>query len=174
MSEVKTDKLSPRTASGTLTLGTSGDTFSIPSGVILSNSGTASGFGSPAYASNASATDDTVNVDASDNLQFNSGYGSTATAYGCRVWIRFKGTGTVSIYGSANVSSLVDNGIGLYTVNFTNSIVDTDYSTLASPGAGSGRSDVFPSTIQTGSIGIRGLNSAVLADQNNISVAIFR
>ena len=45
MSEVKTDKLSPRTSSGTLTLGTSGDTFSIPSGVTLSNSGTASGFG---------------------------------------------------------------------------------------------------------------------------------
>ena len=45
MSEVKTDKLSPRTASGTLTLGTSGDTFSIPSGVTLSNSGTATGFG---------------------------------------------------------------------------------------------------------------------------------
>ncbi len=44
MSEVKTDKLSPRTASGTVTLGTSGDTFSIPSGVTLSNSGTASGF----------------------------------------------------------------------------------------------------------------------------------
>jgi hypothetical protein len=45
VSEVKTDKLSPRTASGTLTLGTSGDTFSIPSGVTLTNSGTASGFG---------------------------------------------------------------------------------------------------------------------------------
>jgi len=45
MSEVKTDKLSPRTSSGTVTLGTSGDTFSIPSGVTLSNSGTASGFG---------------------------------------------------------------------------------------------------------------------------------
>ena len=45
MSEVKTDKLSPRTSSGTVTLGTSGDTFSIPSGVTLSNSGTATGFG---------------------------------------------------------------------------------------------------------------------------------
>jgi len=44
MSEVKTDKLSPRTASGTVTLGTSGDTFTIPSGVTLTNSGTASGF----------------------------------------------------------------------------------------------------------------------------------
>ena len=45
MSEVKTDKISPRTGSGTVTLGTSGDTFSIPSGVTLSNSGTATGFG---------------------------------------------------------------------------------------------------------------------------------
>lgn len=44
MSEVKTDKLSPRTASGTVTLGTSGDTFSIPSGVTLTNSGIISGF----------------------------------------------------------------------------------------------------------------------------------
>ena len=58
MSEVKTDKLSPRTASGTVTLGTSGDTFSIPSGVTLTNSGTASGFGgdnTPAFQAYLSA-----------------------------------------------------------------------------------------------------------------------
>jgi hypothetical protein len=48
MSQLKTDKLSPRTGSGTVTLGTSGDTFSIPSGVTLANSGTATGFGSSA------------------------------------------------------------------------------------------------------------------------------
>jgi hypothetical protein len=52
MSHVKTDKLSARTASGTITLGESGETFSLPSGTTLniasgatiSNSGTASGF----------------------------------------------------------------------------------------------------------------------------------
>jgi len=44
MSEVKVNKISPR--SGTdVTLGDSGDTFTIPSGVTLTNSGTASGFG---------------------------------------------------------------------------------------------------------------------------------
>ena len=46
MSEVKVNKISPRTACGTVTLGDSGDTFTIPSGVTISNSGTASGFGS--------------------------------------------------------------------------------------------------------------------------------
>lgn len=39
MSELKTDKISPRTASGTITLGDSGDTFTIPSGATLSGAG---------------------------------------------------------------------------------------------------------------------------------------
>ncbi len=41
MSEIKVNKISPRTACGTTTLGDSGDTFTIPSGVtITNNSGT--------------------------------------------------------------------------------------------------------------------------------------
>ena len=46
MSEVKVNKISPRTACGTTTLGDSGDTISIPAGVTITNSGTAAGFGS--------------------------------------------------------------------------------------------------------------------------------
>ena len=46
MSEVKVNKISPRTNCGTVQLGDSGDTITIPSGVTISNSGTASGFGS--------------------------------------------------------------------------------------------------------------------------------
>ena len=54
MSEIKVNKLSPRTACGTTTLGDSGDTFTLPagatmtiaSGATISNSGTASGFAS--------------------------------------------------------------------------------------------------------------------------------
>jgi len=46
MSEIKVNKISPRTNCGTTTLGDSGDTISIPAGVTITNSGTASGFGS--------------------------------------------------------------------------------------------------------------------------------
>ena len=46
MSEIKVNKISPRTACGTTTLGDSGDTISIPAGVTISNAGTAAGFGS--------------------------------------------------------------------------------------------------------------------------------
>jgi hypothetical protein len=45
MSEVKVNKISPRTNCGTVTLGDSGDTFTIPAGVTLTNNGTATGFG---------------------------------------------------------------------------------------------------------------------------------
>ena len=45
MSEIKVNKISPRTACGTTTLGDSGDTFTIPAGVSITNNGNASGFG---------------------------------------------------------------------------------------------------------------------------------
>ena len=44
MSEVKVNKISPRSGTG-VQLGDSGDTFTIPSGATILNSGTASGFG---------------------------------------------------------------------------------------------------------------------------------
>ena len=66
--------------------------------------------------------------DASANLQFNSGYGSVAKAYGCRAWVNFNGTGTVAIRASGNVSSITDNGAGDYTVNFTTAMPDVNYS----------------------------------------------
>jgi hypothetical protein len=64
-------------------------------------------------------------------LQFNSGYGSVATAYGCRAWVNFNGTGTVAIRASGNVSSITDNGTGDYTVNFTTAMPDANYSPVA-------------------------------------------
>jgi hypothetical protein len=64
----------------------------------------------------------------SGNLQFNSGYGSVATAYGCRAWVNFNGTGTVAIRASGNVTSITDNGTGDYTVNFTTAMSDANYS----------------------------------------------
>jgi len=67
--------------------------------------------------------------DSSSNFKFNSGYGSVATAYGCRAWVNFNGTGTVAIRASGNVTSITDNGTGDYTVNFTTAMPDANYAT---------------------------------------------
>ena len=65
---------------------------------------------------------------ANANFQFNSGYGSVATAYGCRAWVNFNGTSTVAIRASGNVTSITDNGTGNYTMNFTTAMPDANYS----------------------------------------------
>jgi hypothetical protein len=64
-------------------------------------------------------------------MQFNSGYGSVATAYGCRAWVNFNGSGTVAIRASGNVSSITDNGVGNYTANFATAMPDTNYAATA-------------------------------------------
>jgi hypothetical protein len=54
----------------------------------------------------------------------------TAPTYACRAWVNFNGTGTVAIRGSGNVSSITDNGVGDYTVNFTTAMPDANYSVV--------------------------------------------
>lgn len=77
------------------------------------------------------ATGTAILEDGSNNLQMNSGFGSSATAYGVRAWVNFNGTGTVAILESGNVSSITDNGTGNYTVTFTNNMTDKNYAVNA-------------------------------------------
>jgi len=51
MSEIKVNKISPRAACGTVQLGDSGDTFTIPAGATINNQGTATNFGATGSAS---------------------------------------------------------------------------------------------------------------------------
>ena len=46
MGTIKATNIEPIADNGTVTLGSSGDTFTVPSGVTITNSGTATGFGS--------------------------------------------------------------------------------------------------------------------------------
>lgn len=48
-----------------------------------------------------------------------------------KAWVNFNGTGTVAIRRAFNVSSITDQGTGNYRVNFTNSMVDNNYSVVA-------------------------------------------
>ena len=70
---------------------------------------------------------DQVGILTNGNFRFNSGYGSVATAYGVRAWVNFNGEGAVAIRGSGNVSSITDNGLGDYTLNFSNAMPDANY-----------------------------------------------
>jgi len=58
--------------------------------------------------------------------------GSISVANSLRAWVNFNGTGTPAIRASGNVSSITDNGLGDYTVNFTNAMADANYSVISS------------------------------------------
>jgi hypothetical protein len=116
-----------------------------------------------------------MRLDSSANLQFNSGYGSVATAYGCRAWVNFNGTGTVAIRQSGNVSSITDNGTGDYTVNFSTSMPDSNYSVVALGNTGSNNGYMTLISTASGNCNITTRTSAAVGpDGTIICAAVFR
>ena len=110
-------------------------------------------------------------------LQFNSGYGSVATAYGCRAWVNFNGTGTVAIRGSGNVTSITDNGTGDYTVNFTTAMPDTNYALVSNAndnGVSRSTTNLALPTTTTARITLTANGSNTSQDASTVSVAVFR
>lgn len=59
----------------------------------------------------------------------------SAPLYACRAWVNFNGQGTIAIRASGNVSSITDNGVGNYIVNFSTAMPDANIATV---GLGSG------------------------------------
>ena len=118
-------------------------------------------------------------ITAAGLFQFNSGYGSVATAYGCRAWVNFNGTSTVAIRASGNVTSITDNGTGDYTVNFTTAMPDANYSITT--GARNEGTNVNTATNinqgatpTTTACRIQHIENNVVADLAFLCIAVFR
>jgi hypothetical protein len=125
-------------------------------------------------------TADVASFTSAGLFQFNSGYGSVATAYGCRAWVNFNGTSTVAIRASGNVSSITDNGTGDYTVNFTTALADANYSAQVWA-ATAGSTGVFIPTQSSTTVPTTSAlrlvtrnGSATANDLDYVQVAIFR
>ena len=118
-------------------------------------------------------------ITAAGLFQFNSGYSSVATAFGCRAWVAYDGTGTPSIREDGNVSSLSDLGVGQWLVNFTTSMPDANYCTVASCNEVDNATTCQARLPATSNIAIdvytspSGLSNS-RADPSRVNVAIFR
>jgi hypothetical protein len=75
-----------------------------------------------------------------------------------KAWVNFDGTGTIASRASHNVSSLTDNGVGDWTVNFTTAFSSANYCAVASANgrAAGGKFMLTPDTytLATGSVRI--------------------
>jgi hypothetical protein len=104
----------------------------------------------------------------------------TAPMYACRAWANFDGTNTLAIRASGNVSSITDNGVGNYTVNFTTSMPDANYAGVTTTGGDTSAASsgtvgwCYSYTTSSLHIGVTDNNNDTSYDNSNINVAIFR
>lgn len=97
----------------------------------------------------------------------------------CRAFVNFNGTGAVAIRAAFNVSSITDNGVGDYTVNFTNVMADVDYSVVGSSRGTAANSITMPvddvSARTVTGFRLQTVNSAfAVTDVAWVNYAIFR
>lgn len=100
-----------------------------------------------------------------------------------KAWVNFNGTGTTgqnqTIRASLNVSSVLKNGTGDYTVNFTNALADANYSLTGTASGNNAQSFTFThaaATTAPTTSACRVFCSASGSgfDSTYVSVAIFR
>lgn len=98
-----------------------------------------------------------------------------------KAWVSFNGTGTVAILASDNVTSITDNGTGLYTINFTTALTDANYAVAGSAlNVNSlsvqvhGTYNVAPSVKTTSAVQINTSQSTTLYDCAFVSAIIVR
>lgn len=120
------------------------------------------------------------------NITLNSGSvlqdpTGTAPSYLSRAWVNFNGTGAVSIRASGNVSSITDNGVGDYTVNFSTAMPDANYAATSigpSIGNSGGAFQVAQNTAATPTASAYRLNvqsvGGTMTDNAFVSLAFFR
>lgn len=105
-----------------------------------------------------------------------------------QAWVNFNGTGTIAIRQAYNVSSISDNGVGDYTINFTSPMADANYVVAVSatlmPGSlqvvapciGRYNNTVIPKAASNCIISLypTGQGTGTSSDSPYIDVAIFR
>lgn len=72
-----------------------------------------------------------------------NGVALAAARYVARAWVNFNGSGTVAIRDSYNVTSITDNNVGDWTVNFATAMANANYCAVGAVSALGGRAPVL-------------------------------
>tara|TARA_Y100001973_G_C5198020_1_gene335654 strand:- start:1463 stop:1963 length:501 start_codon:yes stop_codon:yes gene_type:complete len=162
-------------------------TFKIDSTTVMSKSGTTVSVDSglnikPAF----SALDSSASNGPTSGTAVTKS--TTLPLFGCRAWVNFDGTSTTSISSedccairaSGNVSKVVRNGTGDYTVNFATAMPDANYAIVGS-NVGSNSSNYYSfiashaTAISTSSCRFVLIHHAgSVNDMNYVHIAVFR
>jgi hypothetical protein len=104
----------------------------------------------------------------------------SAPMYACRAWVNFDGTqSTPTIRSSGNISSVSKSQTGVYTVNFTTAMQDTNYCVSGTASVSGNKIILFVSTggINASSVTVEtAINGGTVSDldASSVFVAIHR
>ena len=119
----------------------------------------------------------TVKSNSSSPVAFQNSSG-TEIGTMCRAWVNFNGTGTVAIRAQFNVSSITDNGVGTFTVNFTTAMPDANYSVSGNTNWSGGPWIIGFNTVSTRTSSalpiVTGTTPGVGADTSLVNINVFR
>lgn len=106
-----------------------------------------------------------------DGSKLSGQQSGSAPVFGTRAWVRFQEVGT-TILGSGNVSSVVDNGGALFTINFTTVMANANYAiTAVIDYGGSGGVYCFLDSSSTSSFNVVTVNGS-LAPAGFVSLSL--
>lgn len=170
--------------------GSSNTASNVTGTVAIANGGT--GATTASAARTALGTDNAANITSGDiaaaRITAALNASGSAPLFACRAWVNFNGTGTLAIRASGNVTSVTDNGVGDYTINFTTAMQDTSFcmvgnmaysGTYAVPGTAGQAVSIGAKTTSSQRIYTGNVVAAANAvwnptDSVEVSVAIFR
>jgi len=150
--------------------------------MTLSGDGTITGLAAGGLPDSSIVTADISNASITA-AKLDGAQNGSAPIYAARAWVNFNGTGTVAITASGNVSSITDNAVGDYTVNFTTAMSDANYSFFGN-GSNTTNANILcvpllnwdnptKTTSALRLYNIKTTNGAA-TDQNTISISVFR
>lgn len=99
-----------------------------------------------------------------------------------KAWVNFNGTGTVAIRAAFNVSSITDNNVGDYTVNFSTAMPDANYAVAALGRNNTDNTGLSGCTVDSNlshtrtasAFGIQTKRGSTAMDSTEVTLAIFR
>jgi hypothetical protein len=94
-----------------------------------------------------------------------------------KVWCNFNGIGAIAINSSYNVTSLTDNGVGDYSVNYTTALSSGGCAVATANTNDSGQNDAFAGVFTISTTGSRirtyDVSAGGLVDMNGVSLIVF-
>jgi hypothetical protein len=126
-------------------------------------------------------TVDKIGATAVTAAKLDGAQSGTAPIYAARAWVNFNGVGTVAIRASGNVSSITDNGVGDYTVNFSTSLPNANYAVAGASQTVTGNVAVmtgyinatdFAKTTSSFRIGVFNSGTGTAIDVNSTNVIV--